>query len=175
MSSVLVACVACSSSEPQAAPSEESVPEAPTTTYAPQDLELVPVQVAKPAPGTKVDPASLPEDLKAPPIGEITEPQQECINAAMKQALDADPSLGKTPGKRASLTSNAMAACDATAAFTDPIIEQLKSGGNPGVPVNETQAACLKQAFATDKLNTAKLIGNSLVMVYSPTGDLAGL
>jgi hypothetical protein len=158
---------ACGSSEPNTATESSLPPEEPTTTWAPQDLALVDVPVAKPAPGApKVEPTALPEELSNfTSVPGLSPEQQDCLTGAMKSALDADPTLNKTPGKRASLSGTAITVCDGSAVFTDPLVDSLASGqSNPSVTLTPAQATCFKQAFASDKANTAKVIGSSMVM-----------
>jgi hypothetical protein len=169
---------ACGSSEPSASNTSEPPPE-PTTTWAPQDLVLVPVQVTKPAPGApKVDPAALPEDLSNfTAVPGLTETSQDCLNGAMKAAVDADPSLAKTPGKRASLSGQAITVCDGSSVFTDPLVDNAAGGGetSPGVQLTPQQAACYKQAFATDKEGTAKVISQSMLIGMTADMNLEGI
>ena len=162
---------ACGSNEPEAAPTESTVPYAPTTTWAPQDLALVDVTVTKPAPGSpKVDPSVLPEEVaNFTAIPGLAPEQQDCLNSALKQAIDKDPSMAKTPGKRASLSGTAITVCGGSALFTDPLVDGVTSNESAStVKLTPEQATCYKSAFATDTANTAKVIGASMVMGTTP-------
>jgi len=170
---------ACSGGEPSSSGSDESLPpEEPTTTWAPQDLALVDVPVSKPAPNApKVEPSALPEEVaNYTAIPGLSEPQQTCLNGAMKQALDADPSLAKTPGKQASLSSSAITLCDGSFVFTDAVVDGMASGdSNPNVKLTPDQAACFKQAFSSDKQGTAKFIASTMIMGSSPDQNVDGI
>jgi hypothetical protein len=170
---------ACGGSEPSSSGSNESLPpEEPTTTWAPQDLALVEVAVAKPAPDApKVEPTALPEEMaNYTAVPGLSEQQQNCLNGAMKQALDADPSLAKTPGKQASLSGTAIALCDGSFVFTDPLVEVMASGdSNPNIKLTPEQATCFKQSFASDKQGTAKVIASTMIMGDSPDLNVEGI
>jgi hypothetical protein len=163
LGAALVLTGACSKGEP------EATSDAGTdtgTTYAPEDLQLVDVPVSKPAPGTKVDAAALPAEVSNfAAVPGISPDQQTCINGAMKQAIDADPTLAKTPGKVASLGGGAVAVCDAGAVFTEPLLQGLATGEAGGkVQLTPQQSTCLKDAFAADKASTGKLISGSMTL-----------
>jgi hypothetical protein len=160
----------------QSSDSTEPLPSEPTTTWSKEDLALVEVNLSKPAPNApKVDPASLPEELATfTAVHGLSEQQQACITGSIKQTLDADPSLKSTPGKQASLSSTAMAQCDGAYVFTDPLVEGVAAGeADPSVKLTAEQTSCFKQAFASDKQATAKVIAQSIVSSHS--GEMDGL
>jgi hypothetical protein len=161
--------------DPQSGASDETVPEEPTTTWSAADLALVEVAVAKPAPNApKVDPAAIPAELSNfVGVPGLSEAQQECVNGALKQTLDTDPSLNSTPGKRASLSATAITTCDGAFVFTDPLVEGLASGeSDPKVKITPEQSTCFKQAFASDKKATAKVIASSMVSGSNPEPNI---
>jgi hypothetical protein len=164
LGAVIVLTGACGKNEPEA--TTDSVPEETAPAYKPEDMELVDVPVSKPPADLKVDAAALPTELQGfTTVQGLSEAQQTCINGAMKQAVDADPSLPSTPGKVASLGGGAVAVCDGGAVFTDQILEGLAT--NETVKLTAAQNTCLKQEFATDKEHTAKFISAS--MTLNPT------
>jgi hypothetical protein len=147
------------------------------TTYAPQDLALVDIPVTKPPAGTKVEAATLPEELSNfTAVQGLSADQQNCINGAMKQAVDADATVSKTPGKVASVGSKAVAICDGGPAFTDQLVDGLAQGATNGsFKLTPEQATCLKQAFTADKDATAKVIGNSMIVGQTAAQDMTPL
>jgi hypothetical protein len=155
-----------------AVPTEES----PVTTYAPQDLALADIPVARPPAGTKVEASALPEELQNfTAVPGLSPDQQGCINGAIKGAVDQDASVSKTPGKVASVGSKAVAVCDGGFAFTDQLVDGLAQGATNGsFTLTPEQSACLKQAFNADKDATAKIIGTTMVMQPSG-GDMSPL
>jgi hypothetical protein len=170
---------ACGGNEPQPSASDQSVPpEEPTTTWAPQDLALVDVAVQKPPPGApKVEPTAIPEELSNfSSVPGLSEQQQDCLNGALKQAVDTDPSLTKTPGKRASLSGTAITVCDGSNVFTDPLVDGLAGGeSNSKITLTPQQSQCFKQAFATDKQGTSKVIAASMIIGSSPDMNVDGI
>src|SRR6266545_639229 len=143
LGAVVVLAGACSSSEPPAASDE------PGTTL---DMNLVDVPVSKPPANVKVEKAQIPPEL-AENFGEVTgltPDQQTCVNGAIKQAVEKDPSLATTPGKRYSLGGAALAVCDSGSVFTDQLLEGVAGEGSDVKPTPQ-QTQCLKDAFKQDQ------------------------
>ena len=160
LGAALVITGACSSDEPPAATSEEP----PPTTYSPEDLKLVDIPVQKPAPGTKVDASQLPPELSNfAQVTGLTPDQQGCVNGAMKQAVDSDPSIPKAPGKTASLGGAAMAVCDVGTVFTDQLLQGL-TGSDSDTKITPAQSNCLKAEFAANPQATGRVISGAMTM-----------
>jgi hypothetical protein len=157
LGAVFVLAGACSSDEPPAATSDD-----PGTTL---DMNLVDVPVSKPPANAKVEKAQLPPEL-ADNFGEVTgltPEQQTCVNGAIKQAVEKDPTLAGTPGKRYSLGGAALAVCDSGSVFTDQLLEGVAGEGSETKPTPQ-QTQCLKDAFKADQASTGKLISGAMTM-----------
>jgi hypothetical protein len=156
---------ACASNSEQSESTTTQPAEDPGPTYSPEDMKLVDVPVSRPAPGVKVDAASLPQDFANYAAAPGLSPeQQDCVNGAIKTAVDQDPSLAKTPGKVASVGGKAVTVCDAATVVTEPMLQGLSSSeGDPQtVKLTEQQSACLKNAFATNKDATWRVVAGMM-------------
>jgi hypothetical protein len=155
--------------EPEATPSTTvAMPEDTTPPLTDEELALVEVEMTKPEPGATVDPTSLPEEVaRAAMVPNITEEQQNCVAAAIKQALEKDPTLSETPGKAASVSGKALTVCDASSLITDPLVDGLNAGeADTEYKITDAEATCLKDAFAADPDATSTAV--SAMMAGKP-------
>lgn len=168
LGAAIVLAGACASSEPESGATDttSSAADASTTTVTPADMKLVDVPVEKPTPGVKVSKDALPAELSNfAEVAGLSPDQQSCVNGAMKQAVDKDPTLTEAPGKVMSLGGKAIAVCDAGDVFTDSLLQSLTGPGAEGAAqVTPEQSACLKEAFKDDADATAKFISGALTM-----------